>query len=290
MVTPFDATGRFNAAAAGRLAAWLVSHGTEGIVVAGSTGESATLTEAERRDLFLAVRAHVPSTVPVWAGTGTNDTARTVLLSRQAAEYGADGLLIVAPYYNKPTQEGLRRHFLAVAEAVDLPIMLYNVPSRTSVRVSPETVARVMREAPNVVAIKEAGGEIDAYVRLVDAVPPDRYVLSGDDSMTLPAMAVGAYGVVSVAAHLVGPGIKAMMEAFLAGRPGEAAQWHRRLFPVFQGLFSEPNPIPLKWALNALGFEAGPPRLPLVAADDAAMDGLRRALEAVDAWKPAPAR
>jgi 4-hydroxy-tetrahydrodipicolinate synthase len=281
LATPFDGDGRLDGAAAARLARWCVAHGSDGLVVAGSTGEAATLSDREREDLFRAVRNAVPATVPVYVGTGTNDTARTVALSRQARDYGADGLLLVTPYYNKPTQTGLERHFLAVAEAVALPIMLYNVPSRTGVTLEAETVARVMAQAPRVMAVKEAGGSLDAYTRLLRTVPADRYVLSGDDSLTLPAMAVGAYGVVSVAAHLVGDEMRAMIEAFRAGEVERAAALHRTLFPVFRELFSLPNPVPLKWALNWLGLGVGEPRLPLVAATDDDLSGLRGALVAL---------
>jgi 4-hydroxy-tetrahydrodipicolinate synthase len=281
LATPFREDGELDLAGAARLAAWCVESGSDGLVVAGSTGEAATLTDEERAALFRAVREAVPSAVPVYAGTGTNDTRRTVDLSRQAAAYGADGLLLVTPYYNKPTQAGLERHFLTVAEAVTLPIMLYNVPGRTGVNLAPETVGRVMRAAPHVVAVKEAGGSLDAFVRLLDQVPSDRYVLSGDDGLTLPAMAVGAWGVVSVAAHLVGDLMRTMMEAFRGGDVETAAGLHRRLYPVFHALFLLPNPVPLKWALAWMGLPAGPPRLPLTRAPEADMVPLAAALTAL---------
>jgi 4-hydroxy-tetrahydrodipicolinate synthase len=280
MVTPFDTNGRLATEEAARLAAWLVRHGTGGLVVAGSTGEGATLTDDERERLFRAVREAVGPDVPIVVGTGTNDTAVSIERSRAAEKWGADGVLAVAPYYNKPPQAGLEAHFLAIAGAIGIPVMLYNVPSRTSVSVEPRTVARVMGRAANVLAVKESSGNVDLFSQLVEQIPSDRLVYSGDDILTLPALAVGAVGVVSVASHLVGDELAAMIEAYGRGDVKTAGELHRRLAPVFRALFVQSNPIPLKWALNRLGAAVGMPRLPLVAADDAAMRPLAEALEA----------
>jgi 4-hydroxy-tetrahydrodipicolinate synthase len=280
MVTPFDTNGRLATEEAARLAAWLVRHGTGGLVVAGSTGEGATLTDDERERLFRAVREAVGPDVPIVVGTGTNDTAVSIERSRAAEKWGADGVLAVAPYYNKPPQAGLEAHFLAIAGAIGIPVMLYNVPSRTSVSVEPRTVARVMGRAANVLAVKESSGNVDLFSQLVEQIPSDRLVYSGDDILTLPALAVGAVGVVSVASHLVGDELAAMIDAYGRGDVKTAGELHRRLAPVFRALFVQSNPIPLKWALNRLGAAVGMPRLPLVAADDAAMRPLAEALEA----------
>jgi 4-hydroxy-tetrahydrodipicolinate synthase len=280
MVTPFDAEGRLATEEAARLAAWLVAHGTGGLVVAGSTGEGATLSDTERERLFRAVREAVPADVPILVGTGTNDTAVSIARSKAAEQWGADGVLAVAPYYNKPPQAGLEAHFVAIAQAIGIPVMLYNVPSRTSVAVEPRTVARIMERAPNVFAVKESGGNVDGFSQLVEQIPGDRLVYSGDDILTLPALAVGAVGVVSVASHVVGDELAAMIAAFGRGDVQTAAALHRRLAPVFRALFVQSNPIPLKWALNRLGASVGDPRLPLVPADETAMRPLAAALEA----------
>jgi 4-hydroxy-tetrahydrodipicolinate synthase len=286
MATPFTEAGALDDKGCAHLAQWLVQHGTEALVVAGSTGEAPTLSEQERGRLFAAVRDAVPDGVPVYCGTGSNDTRATVALSRAAAGWGADGLLVVAPYYNKPTQAGLRAHFLQVAGAVDIPIIVYNVPGRTAVTLAPALTAQIMEEAPHVLAVKEATGNLDTYSELLARVPAGRLVLSGDDSLTLPALAIGAHGIVSVAAHLVGDSMQAMIQAHLAGDVTTAAHLHRRLYPVFRELFREPNPVPLKWALARMGIAIGPPRLPLVPARDENMLPLAAALDA--ARSPVP--
>lgn len=279
MITPFDVQGRLNVDEAARLARHLTQHGTQGLVIAGSTGEAATLQDDEREMLFRAVRKAVDPVVPVFVGTGTHDTAQSIRRSQMAASWGADGILLVTPYYNKPPQSGLLAHFVAVAGAVDLPVMLYNVPGRTAVTMDPGTVAAIMREQPNVFAIKEAGGNLDIMSKLCEELPPDRLVYSGDDALTLAAMAVGAVGVVSVAAHVVGDAMADMLERFAAGDLLSARAIHQKLAPVFRLLFVESNPIPLKWALNHLGAAVGAPRLPLVPAQDSDMAALAEALD-----------
>ena len=280
MATPFAPDGTLDEAGAERLAAWLTSHGTDGLVVAGSTGEAATLTEGERSALLRAARRGARPGTPIYAGTGTSDTRRTVELSRRAQADGADGVLVAAPAYNRPTQDGLTAHFLAAAEAISIPVMLYNVPSRTAVTVEPRTVARVMEQAGNVLAVKEAGGRLDVFSRLRTAIPAGRFVLSGDDAATLPAMAVGAHGVVSVAAHVAGPLMAHMIADVLAGRRLDAIRRHERLLPLVDELFCLSSPIPLKWALSRLGLPGGPPRLPLTPAPPSSMAALDRLLDA----------
>ncbi len=228
--------------------------------------------------LFETVAEAVGDRVFVWAGTGTYDTHHTVELSRRAEAAGADGLLVVAPYYNKPPQEGLFQHFKAVAEAVSLPILLYNIPGRTGVNMTPGTVAR-LAEIPNIVGIKESTGNLDQASEIRGLTPPEFLIYSGDDSLTLPLLAVGAHGVISVAAHLVGDRIQAMVAAFDRGDVAAARAIHLELMPLFKGLFVTTNPIPVKAARRLCGFDAGGHRLPLVPPSPAEEDTLRRILD-----------
>lgn len=262
MVTPFNDRLEVDLERAAQLARRLVEQGNQGLVVTGTTGESPTLTDAEKLALYETVLEAVGDQVEVWAGTGNNDTRATVELSRQAAALGVHGLMLVTPYYNKPTQEGLYRHFAMVAEAVSLPIMLYNVPGRTSVNMLPATVARLAGDFPHIVRIKEAAGSIDQVTEILLRAPR-LHVFSGDDGFTLPMMAVGAVGVVSVAGHVVAPGIRAMIQAFLAGDTVEAARLHRHMTPLFKALFVETNPGPVKAAVKLQGLDVGPLRPPL---------------------------
>lgn len=262
MITPFFDDGRLNLDAAARLAQQLVAQGSDGLVLAGTTGESPTLHDEERQSLFMAVHQAVPH-IPIWVGAGANDTAHTQHLARQAEDWGASGLLVVTPYYNKPPQEGLYQHFVTVANSVRIPIMLYNVPSRTGVHLEPTTVARIQASSPNVVAIKEASGRLEVFHQL-RALAPHVHVYCGDDALFYPGLLLGAVGVVSVAAHVVGPEMKALAVAINEGRLSDADALEEILVPIFRHLFSWPNPIPVKWVLNRLGFDAGPLRLPLV--------------------------
>lgn len=262
MVTPFNREMEVDCAAAKRLARWLISTGTDALLVGGTTGESPTLSSAERMELLDAVLEAADGDAPVIAGTGTNSTSDSVAYTRQAEVLGAHGIMLVTPYYNKPPQAGLIDHFRRIASETSLPVMLYNVPGRTSVNMLPTTVER-LASVNNIVAVKEAGGNLDAFSDLIRRLPPDFLVYSGDDSMTLPAMSVGAYGIVSVASHVAGPLIKKMMEAYLASDTVGAARAHRDLFPLFKALFMTTSPIPVKAALAMLGMEVGPPRPPL---------------------------
>ena len=265
MVTPYDDQLQVDYAKAAKLAEYLANNGTEGIVVSGTTGESPVLSDEEKLKLFAAVKGKLGKRIPVWAGTGSNDTKHSLELSKEAEKLGVDGVMLVCPYYNKPSQEGLYQHFKKVAGAVSLPLMLYNVPGRTGINLLPETVAR-LAEIENIVAIKEASGSMDQVSTLMTLLPQDMTVYSGDDSLTLPMMALGARGVVSIASHLVGNQILAMIEAFNQGEVKLANNLHQQLFPIFKGLFIATNPVPLKEALNQLGYNVGGLRLPLVEA------------------------
>ena len=281
MVTPFDAEGRVDLALAGRLARYLVEEGSDGLVVCGTTGESPTLSWQEQAQLLEAVRQAVGPGVKVLAGTGSNCTAEAVEATREAAAAGADGALVVVPYYNKPPQEGLEAHFRAVAEAApELPLMLYNIPGRTGCSMAPGTVARLM-DCANVVSFKAASGSTDEVTQLRLACGARLAVYSGDDALTLPMLSVGAVGVVSVASHLVGRRIRAMIEAQLSGRNAEALGQHEQLLPLFRALFATTNPIPVKAALEASGWPVGAPRLPLVPLSAAMRDDLNQILTAL---------
>jgi 4-hydroxy-tetrahydrodipicolinate synthase len=279
MVTPFKADGSLDLDGARRLAAYLIDHGSDGLVVAGTTGEAPTLTHAEKLSLFKAVKAEVGGHAAIIAGTGTNSTAASIELSREAEEIGVDGLMLVVPYYNRPSQEGLYRHFKAVSEATSLPIILYNIPSRTGRNMELSTVAR-LAAIKNIVALKEASGDLDQAAAILGQVPADFLVYSGDDSLTLPLMALGGYGIVSVASHVIGEGMQAMVKVFVGGDVRQAAKLHQNLLPTFKALFVTTNPVPVKAALNMLGLPAGPVRLPLVAANEAECSKIETGLKA----------
>lgn len=265
MVTPFNKDMAVDYEQAKKLARHLVQTGSDGIVVSGTTGESPTLTKEEKIELFRVIVEEVGGGAAVIAGTGGNNTAESIALTQAAEKVGVDGVMLVNPYYNKPSQEGLYQHFKAVAESTNLPVILYNIPGRTGVNMLPETVRR-LAEIDNIVAIKEAAGSTDQVSELRRLLPDNFAIYSGDDSMTLPFMALGAKGVVSVASHIVGPKIQEMINAFMAGNNTVATKIHLELFPVFKALFITTNPVPVKAALNMLGWQVGAPRLPLVEA------------------------
>ena len=281
MVTPFGADGALDLPLAERLADHLVRHGSDGLVVCGTTGESPTLSWDEQHALFSAVKGAVGSRAVVMAGSSSNCTAEAVEATREAATLGADGALVVVPYYNRPPQEGLQAHFRAVAEAApELPIMLYNIPSRTGCHLAPETVERLLAH-PNVVAFKAASGTTEEVQQLRALCGDHLAVYSGDDSLTLPMLSVGAVGVVSVASHLVGERIQAMVQAFLSGQNREALALHDQLLPLFKALFCTTNPIPVKAALELSGWPVGAPRLPLPSADSHVRERLSSILAAL---------
>ena len=264
MVTPMNATLEVDYEEAKRLAQYLTVHGSDGVVVCGTTGESPTVTDEEKIELFRVVKQALGKTTVI-AGIGSYSTAATISLARKAATTGVDGFLVVVPYYNKPSQEGMFQHFKAIAEATSLPLMLYNVPSRTSANLLPETVKR-LSEIPNIVALKEAAGSIDQVSELKRMLPSKFSIYSGDDSMTLPMLALGCHGIVSVAAHIVGDEMKEMVDAWFDGDTAQATKWHLDLFPIFKGIFVTSNPVPIKALMNMIGIKAGGVRLPLVKA------------------------
>ena len=265
MATPFTAEGALDLPGAEALADHLLRNGSDGLVVAGSTGEAPTLTHDEKDALWRAVLGAVDGRGPVLCGAGTNATAESVELARIAEKAGADGLLLVTPYYNRPPQRGLVAHFTTVAEAVDLPVMLYNVPSRTATRIEHETLL-ALAAVPNIVAIKDSTGDLQGASRLIAALPEDTEVYAGDDWAAFTLATLGAVGVVSVASHVVGPRIAAMFALLAADDVEGARAVHEELTPVFDALFVTSNPIPLKAALRTLGLPGGDPRPPLVPA------------------------
>ncbi len=263
MVTPFDQSGEVNYAVAEALAAHLVAHGTDTLVICGTTGESPTLSWDEEYQLFNVVKQTVAGNAKVVAGTGSNSTQEAIAATQKAEKLGLDGSLQVVPYYNKPPQEGLYRHFKAIAEATpDLPMILYNIPGRTGQNLAPETIAR-LAAVPNIVAVKEASGSLDQVSQVRRSTPPDFGIYSGDDSLTLPMLAVGGQGVISVASHLVGDSLQQMIQAFEQGHVQIATQIHLKLLPLFKALFITTNPIPVKSALRLQGWQVGGLRLPL---------------------------
>ena len=264
MVTPFNKDLQINWPEVEVLINYLIEvQKTDSIVICGTTGESPTLTEEEKHQLFALAVKCANGRCKIIAGTGSYATASTINATQQAEKLGVDGILLVAPYYNRPSQEGLYQHFKAVAEATSLPIMLYNVPHRAGISVSYETTVR-LAQIPNIVASKEAHSDLDHMTQIITRVPQHFKVYSGDDSLTLPVLAIGGYGIVSVASHIIGAEMKQMITYFLQGEIVKATQMHARLFPVFKGIFRMPSPAPIKHALIIRGFNVGGVRLPLV--------------------------
>jgi len=268
MVTPFDAELRVDYGRARELARKLVADGSDGLVVCGTTGESPTLSEEEKLRLFKEVKEAVGSSVPVVAGTGNYCTAESVALTKAASNTGVDAVMAVVPYYNNPPQEGLYRHFRAIAESTSLPVIMYNIPSRSPRNLEAATVARLAKDVPNIAAVKESSKNLEQVAQIVASTPDTFAVYSGDDSYALPIMSVGGYGVVSVAAHVAGPLMRQMVYAAAEGRTAEAARINQRLLPLFKALFITSNPIPVKAALKLAGFPVGGLRLPLVEATE----------------------
>ena len=269
MVTPFDERGEVDYEQAKKLAGALLESGSDGVVVVGTTGESPTLTREEEIRLFAEVKSVVEGRGTIVAGTGSNSTTEALATTKEAERAGVDACLLVVPYYNKPTQEGLYQHFKTIAESTSLPCLLYNVPTRTAASITAETVVR-LAQIDNIVGIKEASGDLDQVSRIIAAAREDFLVYSGNDNDTLPILSLGGCGVISVASHLVGKQIREMIAGAIEGRRDEAAQIHRHLLPLFNVMFVVSNPIPIKHALNHLGFRVGNPRLPLTQADEKA--------------------
>ena len=276
MVTPFDEKGELDYPQAKRLAQALLKSGSQGLIVSGTTGESPTLTREEKLRLFAEVRSVAKQGVV--ANTGTYSTRESIELTREAERVGVDAILLVVPYYNKPTQDGLFQHFKSIAQSTSLPCIIYNVPSRTITNISADTVIR-LSQVDNIVGIKEASGNLEQIARIVQGAKKDFLVYSGNDSDTLPILALGGYGVISVASHLVGNQIREMMDKFLGGKTEEAAQIHRNLLPLVNALFIVSNPIPVKYALNHIGFNVGKLRLPLTEPDDKSKAAIESALK-----------
>lgn len=285
MVTPFDQHGEVDYNATRTLVNYLIANGTDGLVVAGTTGESPTLTTEEKVSLFKFVVDVAAGRVPVIAGTGSNNTRASISLTKQAEEAGVDGIMLVVPYYNKPSQEGLFQHFKAIAETTSLPVMLYNIPGRSAVNMSAETIIR-LSEINNIVAVKEASGNLDAIAEIISYTPSDFTVYSGDDGLTLPVLAIGGAGVVSVASHVIGNEMQEMVTLFKHGRVQEAAALHRRLLPLMKALFTAPNPSPVKAALNLQGVQVGGVRLPLLPLTDDESSTLQLVLTATKVNTP----
>lgn len=264
MVTPFNKNNGIDYVRAAELARYLSDHGSDGIVVAGSTGEAATMTSDEKLRLFTAVLDAVGDRCSVIAGTGSNDTAASLRMSKEAKKVGVHGVMLVVPYYNKPSQEGMYRHFSTIAGAIgDLPIIVYNVPGRTGVNMTTETALR-LADIPNITSIKEASGNLEQMGEILRSAPDGFVLYSGDDALTLPILSIGGHGIISVASHVAGIQIKSMIDAFLAGDTIRAKELHLKLLPVFKAMFIATNPTPVKAAVNMLGLDVGDVRLPLV--------------------------
>ncbi len=281
MVTPFAEDLAVDYPKARALARRLVQSGSDGLVVSGTTGESPTLSHEEKLKLFEVVLDEVGGEAVVFAGTGTNDTRASINMTRDAERVGVHGAMLVTPYYNKPPQAGLYRHFAEVAEATGLPLLIYNVPGRTSVNLAADTMARLARDFDNIVAVKEASGVLEQVAEIRSKAPDDFIIYSGDDNMTIPIMSVGGDGIVSVASHVAGLAIQEMIAAFGAGDTAHAGALHRRLLPLFKVIFVTTNPIPVKAALALAGFDVGPLRPPLIEATEAERAQIRKVMESL---------
>ncbi|MDK2784279.1 MAG: 4-hydroxy-tetrahydrodipicolinate synthase [Bacillota bacterium] len=264
MVTPFTEDLKVDLKRTAELTEHLIELGSDGLLVTGTTGESPTLSVEEKVALWETVIKAARGRVPVMLGTGTNNTEQSIALTKKAEEVGGDAVLLVTPYYNKPPQNALYAHFKAVAEATKLPVMIYNVPGRTSRNIDPPTVIRLAQDVPNIVALKEAGGNLDQVSEIYRQAPPGFAVYSGDDSLTLPMLSLGAKGVVSVASHLIAGELREMITSFTAGNWQKARDIHLKYFPLFKGLFFTTSPSPVKAAMKMTGFPVGGLRLPLL--------------------------
>ncbi|HLR41992.1 MAG TPA: 4-hydroxy-tetrahydrodipicolinate synthase [Pseudogracilibacillus sp.] len=278
MVTPFDEEGNIDYPATTQLLNHLINNGTDSVVVAGTTGESPTLSTEEKIALFSYVVKEVNGRIPVIAGTGTNNTRESIALTKEAENCGVDGIMLVSPYYNKPCQEGLYQHFSTIAGATSLPVMIYNIPGRTACNIDVETTIRLSK-VENIVCTKEASADLDAMAAIIEGTDDDFVLYSGDDSLTLPVLAIGGVGVVSVSAHIVGNEMQEMINTFNMGNVKEAAAKHRKLLPVFKSLFSAPSPTPLKAVLNMNGISVGDVRLPLVPLSDEQLQQLKKEIQ-----------
>jgi len=278
MVTPFNEEGKVNYEQVKKLALALLNSGSDGLVVSGTTGESPTLSREEKLRLFAEVKSALGERGTVIAGTGSYNTAESLELTREAEKIGIDACLLVVPYYNKPSQEGLYQHFKTIAQGTSLPCILYNVPSRTVTSLSADTFSK-LSHIDNIIGIKEASGNLGEIAKIISNTDEDFLVWSGNDSDTLPILTLGGYGIISVASHLVGNQIKEMIESFISGKTNKAAELHRYLLPLFNALFIVSNPIPVKYALNCIGFNVGKPRMPLTEPDEKSATIIRDTLK-----------
>ncbi|PIP49255.1 MAG: 4-hydroxy-tetrahydrodipicolinate synthase [Chloroflexi bacterium CG07_land_8_20_14_0_80_45_17] len=289
MVTPFDSQGKVDYQQARNLAQALLNSGSDGLVLSGTTGEAPTLNFEEKLRLFTEVKSAIANRGTIVAGTGTYNTRESQELTKEAEKVGVDACILVVPYYNRPTQQGLFEHFNAIAQATTLPCILYNVPSRTVANLAADTVIK-LSQIDNIIGVKEASGNLRQIAEIIQGAKGDFLVYSGNDSDTLPILTLGGYGAVSIASHLVGIQIKDMMEKFLNGETQEAASIHRRLLPLINALFVVTNPMPVKYALNYLGFPVGKPRLPLIEPDEKSAEIVRAALKNYKIDLPLPTR
>lgn len=277
MVTPFDHKGNIDFEKTTQLINYLIENGSDSLIIAGTTGESPTLSTEEKLALFRHSVKVAAGRVPVVAGTGSNNTYASIELTKKAEEIGVDAVMVVAPYYNKPNQEGLYQHFKAIAESTKLPVMLYNIPGRSVINMELTTIVR-LSELSNVVAIKDASGDLDAMTAIINNTADDFALYSGDDGLTLPVLSIGGNGIISVASHVLGNEMQAMVSAFETGKVKEAAQLHGKLLPVMKALFSAPSPTPVKTALQFKGLDVGSVRLPLVPLTEPERESLRKML------------
>ncbi|MCM3388577.1 4-hydroxy-tetrahydrodipicolinate synthase [Ureibacillus chungkukjangi] len=281
MVTPFDASGEIDWNATKNLINYLIANGSDGLVVSGTTGESPTLSEQEKLDLFRFTVKVVDGRVPIIAGTGSYNTRDSIILTKQAENAGVDGIMLVTPYYNKPSQEGMYQHFKAIAASTSLPIVLYNIPGRSAVNLTPETVIR-LSAIHNIVAIKEASGNLDAMAEIIEKTPENFSLYSGDDGLTLPTLSIGGTGVISVAAHIIGNEMQQMIQKFQNGNLAGAASDHRKLLPIMKALFATPNPTSVKAALNSNGIQVGGVRLPMIPLNNEELASLQAILNSFE--------
>ena len=277
MVTPFDRKENIDFGKTTQLIQYLLQNGTDSLVVAGTTGESPTLTKEEKVALFTHVVKVVDGRVPVIAGTGSNNTKQTVELTKEAERTGVDAIMIVTPYYNKPSQLGIRKHVEAVASETTLPVMLYNVPGRTITSMTPETIIELSK-LPNVVAVKEASGDLGAMTKIIRETSDDFLVYSGEDALTLPSVAIGATGIISVASHVIGKEMQTMISSAKEDDLASAAVWNGKLLPVMEAMFAAPSPAPVKTALQVKGIDVGTVRLPLLPLDEKERQSLTEVL------------
>ncbi len=277
MITPFTEDGKIDREGVERLINFHIENGTDAILLAGTTGESATLTHDEHKELIKMGVEIAGGRIPIVAGTGSNSTAEAIDLTRAAKDAGADAALLITPYYNKPTQKGMYLHFKKIAEEVDIPIILYNVPSRTGINLLPDTVAK-LSEIPNIVAVKEASGNLGQMVQIVSKVKEGFKLMSGDDQLLLPILSIGGTGVISVVANIIPKDMAQMIKEWEAGNVEKAREMYYKMYPLAQAMFYETNPIPVKTAAGLLGLPTGPLRLPLAPMDDANLERMKQAM------------